>query len=70
MAVLGSQDEATVWYDEVRKQAWCRFEDGLGRSLWRHHGPLPMGATVGAPAVKVPQIQFYDGKVAGGSSSS
>ena len=30
-----------------------------------HHGPLPMGATVGAQAVKVPQIQFFDDKVAG-----
>ena len=34
-----------------------------------HHGPLPMGATVGAQAVKVPQIQFFDDKVAGSSSS-
>ena len=30
-----------------------------------HHGPFPMGASVGAQAVKVPQIQFFDDKVAG-----
>ena len=30
-----------------------------------HHGPLPMGATVGKQAEKVPQIQFFDVKVVG-----
>ena len=29
------------------------------------HGPLPMGASVGAQAVKVPRIQFFDDKVGG-----
>ena len=64
-AVLGSQDERLSWYDEELEQAWCRFEDSSGRSLWHPHGPLPVGATMGALAVEVPQIQFLDGEMVG-----
>ena len=34
-AVLESHGERMTWYDEEREQAWCRFEDSLGRSFWR-----------------------------------
>ena len=42
-----------------------------GPSVLAHalDGPLPMGASVGAQAVKVPQTQFFDDMVAGSSSS-
>ena len=54
-AVLRSQDERLSWYDEEPEQAWCpRF---LAPA---HHGPLSVGATVGALTVEVPQIQFFD----------
>ena len=66
-AVQENQEEPIVWYDDELEQAWCRFEDHLGRVLLApaHHGPRTMGATVGAQAVKVPQIQFFDDKAAG-----
>ena len=47
--------------DEEREQAWCRFEDSLGRSFWH----MLTTDRSGAQAVKVPQIQFFDDKVAG-----
>ena len=43
----------------LRGQLWPRF---LAPA---HHGPLSLGATVGAFAVEVPQIQFLDNELVG-----
>ena len=58
--MLENQDKATVGYDEELEQAWCRFEDRLGRSFWRllTTASAPTAPAVGALAVEVPQIQL------------
>ena len=56
-----SHGESIVWYDEELVQA-SRTAGPLFLAP-AHHGPLPVGATVGTLAVEVPQIQFFDDEV-------
>ena len=62
-AILGSHKECMTWCDEEREQAWCRFEDSLRPIVLAR--TTHNGSFVGAQAVKVLQIQFFEDKVVG-----